>query len=95
MVGMPTSTPSPALKSSALEAAVDQYHALQTACYRAFRANPSLLGKDEWLRAVISEQALRLEIVADGIECTGHCYSMQSCSTEYFDFFIPFEALEL
>lgn len=77
-----------------LAALADSYRELRERCYNAARANDgALMGNDAWLRFAMSETDLEIYPGSNGIDCWGHCYSMQTMSNEHFSFFLPLEAL--
>jgi hypothetical protein len=74
---------------------VDQYNALRERCYKLMRDNPEeVLGDQYWLRYAISEGDINMECNGTYIACYGHTYSMQTMSTEYFNFDIPLSEVE-
>ncbi|ASR75504.1 hypothetical protein SEA_MILDRED21_97 [Streptomyces phage Mildred21] len=77
------------------EGIIEEYENLREKCYRAIkRGDRKLLGSDYWLRAAIQETDIQMIVHANGIECYGSCYTMQTMDTEHFSILIPLSELE-
>lgn len=80
-----------------LEAAalIGGYESLRQRCANIARAGDgSGLGEYQWLRNAIYEGDIAyMNAAPEGVECFGSTWSNQTCSTESFEFTVPWEAL--
>jgi hypothetical protein len=51
------------------------------------------MGEYSWLRHVLSETEINMEVASFGIECSGSTWTAQTQQNEYFSFVIPYEEL--
>ena len=79
-----------------LQATIDRHNALREQCYNLARANGgALMGNSAWLRNALCEPDMTLEWTPEGIRCSGNTWTSQTVGLEWFEFVIPWSAIEV
>lgn len=79
---------------SDLEQMIDGYNELREQCVKLAKENRGeLMGSDAWPSAALQDGDITLNYTLEGVQCSGTTYTMQTMSSEWFDFIIPFDRL--
>jgi len=72
-----------------IERMIDGYNDLRERCLAlAKEAGGERMGHDAWLRYALREDDITLRYTVDGIQCSGHAFTTQTQSNEWFCFTI-------
>lgn len=77
------------------EEMIDGYNELREQCLMIAKNNPEVFDEGAWLRNAIVDSDITLDYSSQGIHCRGNAYTTQTMSSEYFQFIVPLEMLDV
>jgi hypothetical protein len=77
-----------------LEQIIEEYNILRIRALQLAKEKPELLGEFAWLRNAIQDEEVTLHFLDDNIALSGHTFTTQTMSSEWFWFEVPLSELD-